>query len=70
MLLLRGLASPSQAGTVDGTITLNADLSAHPSEEPIRIWLPYPASDTDQDIIKQPLDWLDPERFKCTITYT
>ena len=41
---------PSRAGAIDGTVTLNVDLCAHPSEEPIRLWLPYPTSDNDQDI--------------------
>ncbi len=49
-LLALILAGTSLAETVDGTITLKVDLSAQPAEEPIRLWLPYPTSDKNQDI--------------------
>lgn len=38
------------AQPVDGTITLNIDLSDRPANEPVRLWLPYPTSDQHQDI--------------------
>jgi transglutaminase-like putative cysteine protease len=44
------LATPTLAKTVEGTITLNVDLSAQPTGKPIRLWLLYPTSDKDQDI--------------------
>lgn len=48
--ILLACSSAALAGTVDGTITLKVDLSAHPPQEPLRLWLPYPTSDKDQDI--------------------
>ena len=50
VLLTLFVAGASAAETVDGTITVKVDLSARPAEEPIRLWLPYPTSDKNQDI--------------------
>ncbi|MDF7823401.1 transglutaminase domain-containing protein [Pontiellaceae bacterium B12227] len=46
------LTPSSPAKPVEGTITLKMDLSAQPQEEPVRLWLPYPTSDRNQDISK------------------
>lgn len=38
------------ANTVSGTLTVSVDLSAQPHGEEVRLWLPYPISDSAQDI--------------------
>ncbi|MDH3346243.1 MAG: transglutaminase-like domain-containing protein, partial [Kiritimatiellaceae bacterium] len=52
VLLSLGPITPSFAEKAEGTITLNVDLSAQPLEKPVRLWLPYPTSDQNQDITK------------------
>jgi len=33
-----------------GVVTMEFDLSSHPKEKPVRLWIPYPVSDADQDV--------------------
>ena len=39
---------PLSAKTHSGLVTLEVDLSAQPSGQPARLWIPYPVSDRDQ----------------------
>jgi transglutaminase-like putative cysteine protease len=40
----------SSSNTVSGTITVDIDLSQQPQGEEVQLWLPYPISDSSQDI--------------------
>ena len=40
----------SVAGSAAGIITMDFDLSGHPSEKEVRLWIPYPVSSQYQDI--------------------
>ena len=44
------MASGAMAATIEGLITVSIDLSAQPKGEEVRLWLPYPVSDAEQDI--------------------
>lgn len=48
MLLLGTPAASSWAGSQSGVVTLEFDLSHHKSSEEVRLWIPYPVSDSDQ----------------------
>jgi hypothetical protein len=43
-------AQPLSAKTHSGLVTLEVDLSAQPSGQSARLWVPYPVSDRDQVI--------------------
>ena len=47
---LLGLAGPVFANPVSGVITMDFDLSAQPAGQEVKLWLPYPVSDANQDI--------------------
>ncbi|MDD2733621.1 MAG: transglutaminase domain-containing protein [Desulfuromonadaceae bacterium] len=52
-LFLLLMASPALSAPVNnhsGTITMTIDLSAHDSTSETELWLPYPVSDSDQNI--------------------
>ncbi|MEI6891087.1 MAG: transglutaminase domain-containing protein [Pontiella sp.] len=49
-LLIWAFATTLYAKKASGTITFNVDLSAQPQEEFVRLWLPYPSSDPNQEI--------------------
>lgn len=49
VLLIAALPFSAQAASeASGTVTMEFDLSDHPSDKEARLWIPYPLSDTDQ----------------------
>jgi len=50
--LLALFATTSTAWTADrsGVVKMEFDLSSHPKDKPVRLWVPYPVSDADQDV--------------------
>lgn len=44
------MAAPALAHSFAGTITMDFDLTAQPQGQEVRLWIPYPVSDADQDI--------------------
>lgn len=50
LLLVLMLASGAWAGSVSGQIKMAFDLSAHDTNEAVRLWIPYPVSDEHQTI--------------------
>jgi len=49
-------AIPAWAGSRSGVVTMEFDLSSHPSGEAVRLWIPYPVSDRHQLISRVRLD--------------
>lgn len=43
-------ASHSFANTVSGIINMELDFSHHPNGQEVKVWIPYPVTDDDQDI--------------------
>ena len=58
--------STGWADTVSGTITIVVDLSKQPHGEEMRLWLPYPVSDSAQDIT----DILITGNYSASAVYT
>jgi hypothetical protein len=51
MMMVVLFPAPDVCGdSVSGIVTMEFDLSHHKSEKNIRLWIPYPVSDRDQDI--------------------
>ncbi|MBU1738564.1 MAG: hypothetical protein KKG35_10530 [Proteobacteria bacterium] len=50
LTMLLVFASPAFANKVSGVITMDFDLSAQPAGQEVKLWLPYPVTDGDQDI--------------------
>ncbi len=48
-------ATGAIAGSVSGIITMDFDLSRHPSDKEVRLWIPYPVSSPYQDITNMTL---------------
>lgn len=54
--------------TMAGTMTMNFDLSAHESENPVRLWIPYAASDEFQTISNANYTVADEANTKAELT--
>ncbi|MBE0557612.1 MAG: transglutaminase, partial [Proteobacteria bacterium] len=50
LVLVLSVPSYGMAGSRDGVITMEFDLSRHPAPEETRLWIPYPVSDAHQTI--------------------
>ncbi len=50
------LVAPALANTVSGLVTMDFDLSGQPAGQEVKLWLPYPVSDANQDITGIRLD--------------
>ena len=58
LIVALGLAAPSHGwtNTTEGTITISVDLSNQPHGEEVQLWLPYPSSDSAQEITHITID--------------
>lgn len=50
LALVLGFAPAVLAQSATGLVTMHFDLSRHPADQEVRLWLPYPVSSPEQDI--------------------